>query len=186
MSTPDIKKSLTRRRRRRRPHGPGRNDEETPRVRAREHADYLKYGEGPELRKLGSMRAGPSMKRKADVRGRRPRDDGCPTGVALVIVRGPRRPALVRPPMLRASCRRRRPSDASGSEFCRTTWRFLRLIIESCFGETSKLSQKQHPCSLFPKTNCLRFCLILYCTLSLAHRAGRTTTHCFGRMHHHN
>jgi POT family proton-dependent oligopeptide transporter len=60
MNTPMIRKNLKQRRKdRRRSSG---NDEETPLIKAKKHADYLKYGTGPELRKFGSMRAGPSLK----------------------------------------------------------------------------------------------------------------------------
>lgn len=66
MSTPNIRKNLMERRRQRvaAAGGTARGgaDEETPLIRAQKHANYLKHGDGPELRKLGSMRAGPSMK----------------------------------------------------------------------------------------------------------------------------
>lgn len=63
MSTPVIRKNLMQRRKYRRQQSSG-PDEETPLVRAQKHANYLKYGNGPELRKFGSMRAGPSMNKK--------------------------------------------------------------------------------------------------------------------------
>ncbi|KAL9184984.1 hypothetical protein ACHAXT_002761 [Thalassiosira profunda] len=62
MSTPNIRKNLMQRRKFRRQQSSGA-DEETPLVRAQKHANYLKYGNGPELRKFGSMRAGPSLKK---------------------------------------------------------------------------------------------------------------------------
>jgi POT family proton-dependent oligopeptide transporter len=62
MNTPMIRKNLKQRRKDRRMSGSG-NDEETPLIKAKKHADYLKYGSGPELRKFGSMRAGPSLKK---------------------------------------------------------------------------------------------------------------------------
>ena len=39
-------------------------EEETPLINAQKHANYLKYTERPELRKMGSFRAGPSSKTK--------------------------------------------------------------------------------------------------------------------------
>lgn len=61
MNTPMIRKNLMQRRKDRRTSSD--NDEETPLIKAKKHADYLKYGSGPELRKFGSMRAGPSLKK---------------------------------------------------------------------------------------------------------------------------
>ena len=65
MNTPIIRKKLQQRRKDR------ENDEETPLIKAKKHADYLKYGSGPELRKFGSMRAGPSLKKSHPPSGRR-------------------------------------------------------------------------------------------------------------------
>jgi len=67
MSTPNIRKNLIQRRKSRdlqQGDGAAETDEETPLVRAQKHASYLKYGDGPDLNKFGSMRAGPSMKKK--------------------------------------------------------------------------------------------------------------------------
>ncbi|KAK1734388.1 proton-dependent oligopeptide transporter family protein [Skeletonema marinoi] len=61
MNTPMIRKNL-KQRRKDRGGTSSNNDEETPLIKAKKHADYLKYGSGPELRKFGSMRAGPSLK----------------------------------------------------------------------------------------------------------------------------
>eukprot|EP00577_Skeletonema_sp_RCC1716_P016827 CAMPEP_0113437386 /NCGR_PEP_ID=MMETSP0013_2-20120614/37396_1 /TAXON_ID=2843 ORGANISM="Skeletonema costatum, Strain 1716" /NCGR_SAMPLE_ID=MMETSP0013_2 /ASSEMBLY_ACC=CAM_ASM_000158 /LENGTH=339 /DNA_ID=CAMNT_0000328053 /DNA_START=107 /DNA_END=1122 /DNA_ORIENTATION=+ /assembly_acc=CAM_ASM_000158 len=61
MNTPMIRKNLKQRRKDRGGTN-SNNDEETPLIKAKKHADYLKYGSGPELRKFGSMRAGPSLK----------------------------------------------------------------------------------------------------------------------------
>mmetsp|Transcript_13069 Transcript_13069/g.21485 ORF Transcript_13069/g.21485 Transcript_13069/m.21485 type:complete len:737 (+) Transcript_13069:46-2256(+) len=63
INTPMIRKNLKQRRKDRGGGGASSiNDEETPLIKAKKHADYLKYGNGPELRKFGSMRAGPSLK----------------------------------------------------------------------------------------------------------------------------
>jgi len=62
MNTPMIRKNLKQRRKDRGGGTSSGNDEETPLIKAKKHADYLKYGNGPELRKFGSMRAGPSLK----------------------------------------------------------------------------------------------------------------------------
>ena len=62
LNTPMIRKNLKQRRRDRGGGTSSINDEETPLLKAKKHADYLKYGNGPELRKFGSMRAGPSLK----------------------------------------------------------------------------------------------------------------------------
>jgi len=71
MSTPNIRKDLMQRRKQRTQQSSG-TDEETPLMRAQKHTSYLKYGNGPELRKFGSMRAGPSLKKKAGENGRPP------------------------------------------------------------------------------------------------------------------
>ena len=64
MSTPNIRKNLMQRKKVRKQDNSG-NDEETPLISAQKHANYLKFGEGPDLKRFGSMRAGPSMKKKA-------------------------------------------------------------------------------------------------------------------------
>jgi len=69
MSTPNIRKNLIQRRKHRKENSSGGTDEETPLMTAQKHANYLKYGDGPELRKFGSMRAGPSLKKKAGGHG---------------------------------------------------------------------------------------------------------------------
>ena len=61
LTTPRIRRDL-RRRREGRDTASAAADEETPLVRARRHAEYLRSGDGPELRKFGSMRAGGPMK----------------------------------------------------------------------------------------------------------------------------
>lgn len=63
MSTPTIRKNLIQRRKFRKQQHSSSMDEETPLIKAQKHADYLKLGKGPELRKFGSMRAGPSLKK---------------------------------------------------------------------------------------------------------------------------
>ncbi|KAL7549123.1 hypothetical protein ACHAWF_012391 [Thalassiosira exigua] len=83
MSTPNIRKNLIQRRKfRRQQHSSGGDssvtDEETPLVRAQKHADYLKHGKGPELRKFGSMRAGPSLNKKAGATRTLPRPHAVP------------------------------------------------------------------------------------------------------------
>ncbi|KAL7539384.1 hypothetical protein ACHAXR_011100 [Thalassiosira sp. AJA248-18] len=65
MSTPNIRKNLIKRRQVRKQDSSSGGDEETPLIRSQKHANYLKYGNGPELMKMGSMRAGPSLKKKA-------------------------------------------------------------------------------------------------------------------------
>mmetsp|Transcript_35744 Transcript_35744/g.58235 ORF Transcript_35744/g.58235 Transcript_35744/m.58235 type:complete len:744 (+) Transcript_35744:68-2299(+) len=70
MSTPNIRRNLIQRRKYR--NGGAGTDEETPLIRAEKHADYLKCGNGPELRKFGSMRAGPSLKKKGGAVHSRP------------------------------------------------------------------------------------------------------------------
>lgn len=62
MSTPNIRKNLMQRRKYRKQHSSG-GDEETPLIKSQKHANYLKYGNGPDLKRFGSMRAGPSMKK---------------------------------------------------------------------------------------------------------------------------
>lgn len=63
MSTPVIRKNLMQRRKLR-TESSNENDEETPLVKSKKHVNYLKYGSGPQLLKMGSMRAGPSLKKK--------------------------------------------------------------------------------------------------------------------------
>ena len=66
MSTPIIRKNLMQRRKlRQQPSSmeSAGEDEESPLVKAKKHANYLKYGSGPQLMKFGSMRAGPSLKK---------------------------------------------------------------------------------------------------------------------------
>lgn len=71
MSTPSIRKNLMQRRKLRKDGSSSSitnklesqdENEETPLVKAKKHADYLKYGSAPVLMKSGSMRAGPSLK----------------------------------------------------------------------------------------------------------------------------
>jgi hypothetical protein len=62
MNTPRIRRNLVKRREGR--DGATGPDEETPLFRAQQHAAYLKCGDGPELLKMGSMRAGGPMKAK--------------------------------------------------------------------------------------------------------------------------
>jgi len=67
MSTPNIRKNLMQQRRKYRKNGNelgAETDEETPLIQSRKHANYLKYGNGPQLNKMGSMRAGPSLNKK--------------------------------------------------------------------------------------------------------------------------
>lgn len=80
MSTPNIRKNLTQRRKHRQQNSTGGTDEETPLIAAQKHANYLKYGDGPELMKFGSMRAGPSLNKKASGGGGPQRQHGLPTG----------------------------------------------------------------------------------------------------------
>lgn len=70
MSTPVIRKNLFKRKQQR--IDSSGHDEETPLVRAQKHANYLKYGSGPELVKMGSMRAGPSLKKNRPAHPHRP------------------------------------------------------------------------------------------------------------------
>lgn len=64
MSTPIIRKKLMQRRKHRSQQSSfGSTEEETPLIKAQKHAYYLKYSERPELRKMGSMRAGQSLKK---------------------------------------------------------------------------------------------------------------------------
>ena len=71
MTTPNIRKNLMQRRKfRKQQSDSSRTDEETPLVSsAQKHANYLKYGNGPELMKMGSMRAGASSSLKKSQRG---------------------------------------------------------------------------------------------------------------------
>ena len=70
MSTLNIRRNLIQRRKY--CNGSARTDEETLLIRVEKHADYLKCGNGPELRKFGSMRAGPSLKKKGGAIHSRP------------------------------------------------------------------------------------------------------------------
>ena len=70
MSTPIIRKNLMQRRQQRRESS--ENDEETPLVKSQKHANYLKYGSGPQLFKMGSMRAGSSLTKKKAPHSHRP------------------------------------------------------------------------------------------------------------------
>jgi len=63
MHTPEIRRNLAQRRKARTHEGEP-DEESTPLMKAQKHAHYLKFGKGPVLNKFGSMRAGPSMKKK--------------------------------------------------------------------------------------------------------------------------
>jgi len=64
MSTPNIRKNIIQRRKfRKQQMSSGTDEENTPLVRAQKHTSYLKYGNGPELIKSGSMRAGPRTRK---------------------------------------------------------------------------------------------------------------------------
>ena len=90
MSTPVIRKNLMQRRKQRKRNSDG-DDEETPLIRAQKHANYLKYGNGPVLQKMGSMRAGPSLKKAGVAHSHHPQD------VALIEVRDALMPHANRP-----------------------------------------------------------------------------------------
>lgn len=80
MSTPNIRKNLIQRRKLRQQNGQGTTDEETPLVSSvKQHENYLKYGEGPQLNKFGSMRAGPSLKKKGGMASSQRQKHGLPT-----------------------------------------------------------------------------------------------------------
>lgn len=66
ISTPVIRKKLMQKKQYRSQHSSlgSSTEEETPLINSQKHANYLKYTERPELRKMGSFRAGPSSKSK--------------------------------------------------------------------------------------------------------------------------
>ena len=66
ITTPVIRKKLMQKRKYRSQHSSSVStaEEETPLITAQSHANYLKYSEGPELRKMASFRAGQSSKSK--------------------------------------------------------------------------------------------------------------------------
>lgn len=69
MSTPNIRKNLMTQKRQEhmRRNSTGKvNDEESPLIKGEKHVRYLKYGDGPSLNKLGSMRAGPGMRKTTE------------------------------------------------------------------------------------------------------------------------
>lgn len=69
ITTPVIRKKLMQKRKYRSQHSSSAStaEEETPLITAQSHANYLKYSEGPELRKMASFRAGQSSKSKQTV-----------------------------------------------------------------------------------------------------------------------
>jgi POT family proton-dependent oligopeptide transporter len=66
ISTPVIRKKLMQKKQYRSQHSSlgSSTEEETPLINSQKHANFLKYTERPELRKMGSFRAGPSSKSK--------------------------------------------------------------------------------------------------------------------------